>query len=77
MTTFIRAGLVGALLATSALAGCASTYYGAMEQIGFEKRDLLVQRVTGVIWSRPMTRCRMLMTGRKTRPTRCVPASGT
>ena len=46
MTTFIRAGLIGALLATSTLAGCASTYYGAMEQIGFEKRDLLVQRVT-------------------------------
>jgi hypothetical protein len=46
MTTLIRAGLVGALLATSSLAGCASTYYGAMEQIGFEKRDLLVQRVT-------------------------------
>lgn len=46
MTTFIRAVLVGAVLATSALAGCASTYYGAMEQIGFEKRDLLVQRVT-------------------------------
>jgi len=46
MTTLIRAGLVGALLAVSALAGCASTYYGAMEQIGLEKRDLLVQRVT-------------------------------
>jgi hypothetical protein len=46
MTTLFRAGLIGALLATSTLAGCASTYYGAMEQIGFEKRDLLVQRVT-------------------------------
>jgi Protein of unknown function (DUF2959) len=46
MTTLFRTGLIGALLATSTLAGCASTYYGAMEQIGFEKRDLLVQRVT-------------------------------
>ena len=35
------------LLATSALllAGCSSTYYGAMEKIGFAKRDILVTRV--------------------------------
>ncbi|KCZ90739.1 hypothetical protein HJO_12846 [Hyphomonas johnsonii MHS-2] len=36
---------MGVLLATATLAGCASAYYGAMEQIGLEKRDLLVQRV--------------------------------
>lgn len=36
------------IIATSALvltAGCASTYYNAMESIGFEKRDILVDRV--------------------------------
>ncbi|MEH6807947.1 MAG: DUF2959 domain-containing protein [Hyphomonas oceanitis] len=46
MKTILRAGLIGALLATTTLAGCASTYYGAMEKIGYEKRDLLVQRVS-------------------------------
>lgn len=40
-----------ALSASAALAGCASAYYGAMEQIGYEKRDLLVTRVMDVATS--------------------------
>ena len=39
----IRAtALMLALLATS---GCESTYYSAMESVGIEKRDILVDRV--------------------------------
>ena len=37
-------GLLMSVLALS-LAGCSSTYYKAMEGIGFEKRDILVDRV--------------------------------
>lgn len=37
-----RALLAGALLL---LAGCQSAYYSAMEKLGFEKRDILVDRV--------------------------------
>lgn len=33
------------LLLLGALAGCQSAYYGAMEQFGFHKRDILVDRV--------------------------------
>lgn len=40
-----KAVLIGALLSTSTLSGCATAYYGAMEQIGIEKRDLLIDRV--------------------------------
>lgn len=42
----IRAALMGAgLLSTASLAGCATAYYGAMEQFGIEKRQILVDRV--------------------------------
>ncbi|MBL7000673.1 MAG: DUF2959 domain-containing protein [Gammaproteobacteria bacterium] len=34
-----------ALLAVLALAGCQTMYYGAMEKIGVEKRDIMVDRV--------------------------------
>ena len=44
----IRAAMLAATLATSTLAGCATAYYGAMEQLGYEKRDLLVERVMDV-----------------------------
>ncbi|MCA8898922.1 MAG: DUF2959 family protein, partial [Hyphomonas sp.] len=44
----IRAAMLAATLATSSLAGCATAYYGAMEQLGYEKRDLLVERVMDV-----------------------------
>lgn len=37
-----RAGFAAVILA---VAGCASTYYGAMEKLGYEKRDILVDRV--------------------------------
>jgi hypothetical protein len=42
----LRSSLLAAsILMTPAVAGCASAYYGAMEQFGVEKRDLLVERV--------------------------------
>jgi len=37
--------LVAALAAMLLLAGCSSAYYGAMEKLGIEKRDILVDRV--------------------------------
>lgn len=37
--------LLAALLLATLLPACESTYYSAMEQVGFEKRDLLVDRV--------------------------------
>lgn len=37
--------LVAAGLATVCLAGCESAYYGAWEQVGVHKRDILVDRV--------------------------------
>lgn len=43
--TFLVLGLSMLFLA---LAGCQSTYYNAMEKIGFEKRDLLESRVSDV-----------------------------
>jgi hypothetical protein len=46
--TLIRAAFLGAALSTATLGGCASAYYGAMESIGVEKRDLLVDRVMDV-----------------------------
>ena len=47
----LRAALLGAsLFATSAVGGCASAYYGAMEQFGIEK-------------SRPQHRKCMILTG--------------
>lgn len=33
------------LLVAALLAGCQSAYYGAMEKFGYEKRDILVDRV--------------------------------
>ncbi|MEM9838605.1 MAG: DUF2959 domain-containing protein [Pseudomonadota bacterium] len=33
------------LLGSTALSGCASTYYDALEAVGLEKRDILVDRV--------------------------------
>ncbi len=39
----LRPSLAAALILT--LAGCSSAYYGAMEKIGFAKRDILVDRV--------------------------------
>lgn len=39
------AGLALALLVVAGLAGCSSTYYTAMEKIGFAKREILVDRV--------------------------------
>lgn len=48
---FVRAAMLAAALTTTTLAGCASAYYGAMEQIGLEKRDLLVTRVKDVATS--------------------------
>lgn len=42
----LRAALLSAsILAMPAMSGCAGAYYGAMEQFGMEKRDLLVERV--------------------------------
>lgn len=37
--------LLSSLLALVLLAGCSSAYYGAMEKVGFAKRDILVSRV--------------------------------
>lgn len=37
--------LLPSLLALVLLAGCSSAYYGAMEKVGFAKRDILVSRV--------------------------------
>ncbi len=42
MKYFGKAILVAGVLA---LSGCASAYYGTLEQFGFEKRDILVDRV--------------------------------
>jgi SMC interacting uncharacterized protein involved in chromosome segregation len=36
------------LVATTLLVGCQSAYYGAMEKFGYEKRDILVNRVEDV-----------------------------
>ena len=43
----LRAALMGVAVIAGPIAvtGCASTYYGAMEQFGIEKRDILVDRV--------------------------------
>ena len=41
-----RALLIACLLAlATAIAGCSSAYYGAMEKVGYHKRDILVSRV--------------------------------
>ncbi len=41
-----RALLIACLLAlATAVAGCSSAYYGAMEKVGYHKRDILVSRV--------------------------------
>lgn len=47
-TQRVRAALLAAALATTTLSGCATAYYGALEQFGLEKRDLLVTRVQDV-----------------------------
>jgi hypothetical protein len=44
MTTFQRFSLLVILLATTAV-GCRTLYYDAMEQFGWEKRHLLVDRI--------------------------------
>ena len=41
--TFIRSMIF--VLATASLAACSAAYYGALENIGIEKRDILVDRV--------------------------------
>ncbi|MEP1599039.1 MAG: DUF2959 domain-containing protein [Hyphomonas sp.] len=45
MSSRIRAAMLAAALATSTLSACSTAYYGAMEQFGYQKRDLLVSRV--------------------------------
>ena len=41
-----RALLIACLLAlATAITGCSSAYYGAMEKVGYHKRDILVSRV--------------------------------
>ena len=47
MTMGVRRGLAVALLGVCSLllSGCNSAYYAAMEKVGFEKRDILVDRV--------------------------------
>lgn len=45
MQTFPKKVSLAALLATLFLTACSSTYYKAMEGMGFEKRDILVDRV--------------------------------
>src|SRR5688572_10342381 len=42
MNKWFPAGLCAAVLL---LGGCSSAYYGAMEKIGFAKREILVDRV--------------------------------
>ena len=42
---FRTAALLPLALATAATAGCASAYYGALEKVGIEKRDILVSRI--------------------------------
>lgn len=42
MTSMFRIALAAVILAS---AGCASAYYAGMEKLGFEKRDILVDRV--------------------------------
>lgn len=42
----INIGLAAALVAsTFSLSGCQSAYYGAMEKVGYHKRDIMVDRV--------------------------------
>ena len=43
---FIR--LATALIALLVLSGCETAYYGAMEKVGFHKRDILVDRIEEV-----------------------------
>ncbi|MEO7413793.1 MAG: DUF2959 domain-containing protein [Opitutaceae bacterium] len=38
--------VLGAMLLLGLLAGCSSVYYGALEKIGYAKREVLVDRVT-------------------------------
>ena len=45
MSSRIRAVMLAAVFATSTLSACSTAYYGAMEQFGYQKRDLLVSRV--------------------------------
>lgn len=45
MKTGTRFVSIVSLLALLALSACSSTYYSAMEKVGFEKRDILVDRV--------------------------------
>lgn len=43
MTHFFRLIMISCSML--ALSGCSSAYYGAMEKLGYEKRDILVDRV--------------------------------
>ena len=40
-----RQGAFPMMILAVLLAGCSSTYYGAMEKLGFEKREIMVDRV--------------------------------
>ena len=43
---FIKIGLAATLaISTLSLSGCQSAYYGAMEKVGYHKRDIMVDRV--------------------------------
>lgn len=37
--------IISAIVCVALVAGCQTAYYGAMEKVGFEKRDILVDRV--------------------------------
>ncbi|WP_370170329.1 MULTISPECIES: DUF2959 domain-containing protein [Hyphomonas] len=45
MSNRIRAAMLAAVFAATTLSACSTAYYGAMEQFGYQKRDLLVSRV--------------------------------
>lgn len=47
-TNLFRAAIIGAMIATTALSGCATASYAVLEQFGVEKRDLLIDKVAEV-----------------------------
>lgn len=46
-----RLRLLLPLLVVGVMAGCSSAYYGAMEKVGYHKRDILVSRVSSAMES--------------------------
>ncbi|MCP5208187.1 MAG: DUF2959 domain-containing protein [Hahellaceae bacterium] len=46
MSQFVKTILIGALFVL--ISGCQSMYYGAMEKVGYHKRDIMVDRVEEV-----------------------------